>query len=400
MKLAARGYRVAVVGASSLLGKELVGVLEERNFSIARLVSFEDQEEEPDLPIVDWRENLQTSVADQEVREQDLDFAFLAGPVRSASSLPSFLRSAVDGGGSSPPLHEKSAQPAAGGSPVPPARERREGCCSIIDLTETLAGWPSRVLTIPFLEARSLPVSAGRPSDAQGALAGRPERTVKPRGESVARVFSSPLSSAILISTILLRLAARFRVERAVAHVYEPASAIGPRAIEELQKQTVSLLSFQKIPKSVFGAQLAFNLLPRLPGSGGGLKEIEATLRRQLRDYLAERAPMPAVCLFQVPVFYSLGLSLYFETSEGVSPATIAQALAGAPVRVRQPSQPAPSQVEAAGSNEILMDAICQEPDRSRAFWVWAVADNLRLTALNAVEIAERAAKQVELAEG
>ncbi len=380
MKLAAQGYRVAVVGASSLLGKELVGLLEERNFSISRLVSFEDQEEEPDLPIVDWRENLQTSLAAQDVREQDLDFAFLAAPVQSASSLPSFLHSAVDGDESSPPLRQKSAQRAAGGAPRPP---RREGCCSIIDLTESLAGWPSRVLTIPFLEARGLPASAGRPG-----------RTVKTRGESVARLFSSPLSGAILISTILLRLAARFRVECAVAHVYEPASAFGPRAIEELQKQTVNLLSFQKIPKSVFGAQLAFNLLPRLPGAGGGLKEIEANLRRQLRDYLSGRAPMPVLRLFQVPVFYSLGLSLYFETSEGVSGETIAQALAGAPVRVRQPSQPAPSQVDAAGSNEILVDAIYPEPDRPRAFWVWAVADNLRLTALNAVEIAERAAKE------
>lgn len=360
MKLAARGYRVAVVGASSLLGKELVGMLEERNFSISRLVSFEDREEEPDLPIVDWRENLHTSVADQEVREQDLDFAFVAAPVQSASSLPSFLHPPANGDGASP------------------AQANGRGC-TIIDLTETLAGWSSRVVSIPFLEPQ-----------------GAPGGSAMAAGAPVPKVFSSPLSSAILISTVLLRLAARVRVERAVAHLYEPASAIGPRAIEELQNQTVNLLSFQKIPKSVFGAQLAFNLLPRLASASGSLNGIECALRRQLRDYLSGRVPTPALRLFQVPVFYSLGVSLYFETLQEESAETIAHALAGAPVRVGRLSQPAPSQVDAAGANEILVDAICPDLDRPRAFWLWAVADNLRLTALNAVAIAERVARQLQ----
>ncbi len=377
MKFASRGFRVAVVGASSLLGKELMGVLEDRKFSISRLVSFENHEEEPDLPIVDLRESLQAAVTDQDVLEQDLDFAFLAAPVHSSSALPLFLRPAAQA--QEPP----SSPPSKSRKPGPGATAHGGGRCSIIDLAETFAGQSTRILSIPFLEKDSLPRRASKPHGDSGLPA-----------QAGTRFFGSPLSSAILISTVLLRLAARFRVERAVAHVYEPASAIGPRAIEELQKQTVNLLSFQKIPKSVFGAQLAFNLLPRLPGAGGSLKEIEATLRRQLRDYLSGRAPMPVLRLFQVPVFYSLGLSLYFETSEGGSAETIAQALARAPVRVRQASQPAPSQVDAAGSNEILVDAICPEPDRSRAFWVWAVADNLRLTALNAVEIAERAAKE------
>ncbi len=78
MKAAKEGYRVAVLGADSLLGKELLAVLEERRFPISRLVTFESEETEPDLPIVDLREGSEAAVTDRDVAEQDLDFAFLA----------------------------------------------------------------------------------------------------------------------------------------------------------------------------------------------------------------------------------------------------------------------------------------------------------------------------------
>ncbi len=384
MKFASRGFRVAVFGASSLLGKELVGVLEDRKFSISRLVSFEDHEEEPDLPIVDLRESLQAAATDQDVREQDLDFAFLAAPVHSSSALPLFLRPATQA------QERHSSPPPESRKPGPGATAHDGGHCSIIDLTETFAGQPTQILSIPFLEKDSRPGRASKPHGDSGLPA-----------QAGTRFFASPLSSTILISTLLLRLAAHFRLERVVAQVYEPASQIGPRAVEELQKQTVNLLSFQKIPKSVFGAQLAFNLLPRLGGPAGGpLKVIEGALRRQLRSYLADRAPAPALHLFQVPVFYSLGVSLYVETSRGASREAIAQALRGEPVRIGDASQPAPSQVEAAGSSDILVDAACPDPERPSAFWLWAVADNLRLTAANAVDIAEKVAQKVHSRDG
>ena len=70
MKPAVRGKRVAVIGASSLLGKELLNVLEERKFPVSRLVTFEDDEDEQALPIVDLTEHSQVIVADEDVRQQ------------------------------------------------------------------------------------------------------------------------------------------------------------------------------------------------------------------------------------------------------------------------------------------------------------------------------------------
>jgi len=107
-----------------------------------------------------------------------------------------------------------------------------------------------------------------------------------------------------------------------------------------------------------------------------------------LRQYLGERVPLPALRRFQAPVFYSLGVSLYVETSETVAPEAAAAALAGERVRVRRSTQDAPTLIEVTGSSDILVDRIVSDAARPTGLWLWAVADNLRLAATNAVEIA------------
>jgi len=82
MKLAPQGFRVAVVGASSLLGKEVLTVLEERGFPVSRLIKFESDEEEPDAPIVDLNKDFESAMRNEEVREQDVDFTFHPTPRR------------------------------------------------------------------------------------------------------------------------------------------------------------------------------------------------------------------------------------------------------------------------------------------------------------------------------
>ncbi len=358
MKPQRAGYCVAVAGASSLLGKELVTVLAERHFPLSRLVTFEMDEEEPDLPIIDLREGSHATVQVQDVTEAEVDFAFLAG---RSPRLPSFLNSAGN-----PP------STGAGGQ-VPQ--------CYVIDLAcdprgEELSlredgsrGETLRTpVSIPFLD-RQFPSSVGRP-------------------ESRFCVAAHP--PVIMISTLLLRLAARFPLKTAVAQVFSSASESGSRGIEELQKQTVNLLSFQKIPRQIFGAQLAFNLLPRLGrGGSGNLAGLEHSLRQQLRQYLGGRVPLPALRIFQVPVFYSLALSLYVETLEPLLAEQVGAALQGERIHLRRLSQDAPSQVETTGSGDILVDSVACDATHPTGIWIWAVADNVRLAALNAVEIAE-----------
>jgi aspartate-semialdehyde dehydrogenase len=340
MKSRQGSYRVAIVGAPSLLGKEVAAVLEERHFPISRLLRVAGDEDEPELPILDLQGDVESASGDEDLRSGDLDFVFVAAPPRD---LPGFLRGLT-----------------ADGKPG----------CVVIHLVEGPKTAKAKVA------AQSIPFLDGKPARRGGAGA--------------ATQIVSPHPATIVISTLLLRLAARFPIRSAVAQVFSPASEMGSRAIDELQKQTVNLLSFQKIPRAIFGGQLAFNVLPRLGRGGhGSLDGLEAQVRRQLTEYLKKRAPVPALHVTQTPVFHALACSLYVETAETVTPAEAAAALAGARVRLSRLTEDPPTQVDAAGSSDILVDAVTPDPAHPKGVWIWAAVDNIRLAAVNAVEIAE-----------
>src|SRR3989442_5117196 len=136
MKLAPQGYRVAVVGASSLLGKEVLTVLEERGFPVSRLIKFESDEEEPDAPIVDLNKDFESAMRNEEVREQDVDFTFLVTQPQGGATLPAFLRTLLSSPVAGPPAAAAPAPPGAANTSrpsVPPAatpagRTGRHGC--------------------------------------------------------------------------------------------------------------------------------------------------------------------------------------------------------------------------------------------------------------------------------
>lgn len=354
MKPADTGYRVAVVGSASLLGKELLAVLKERRFPITRLVTPDALDEaEPDLPVLDLTGAGDIEITEAEVGEADLDFAFLAGPL--------------------PPAPDKMTEEAGGLFFLQSSKRLAAATrCKVIDLRETLAGESGGVLRIASLERHD---------------AAKAQRDVSiPSGFSI-----SAHPATIVISTIVLRLVARFPVASVVAHVFGPASEIGSQAIEELQKQTLSLLSFQKIPQSVFGAQLAFNLLPRFGrGRKTAMADLESRIQAELKSYLGQRAPLPALRSIQAPVFHSTAYSLYVQLAQPAAQEALTRALAGDPIHVRKASEQAPSQVDVAGSDEIIVDTPVPDACNPAGVWIWAAADNLRLAALNAVEIAEQ----------
>lgn len=351
MKPAPEGYRVAVVGASSLLGKELVSVLEQGKFPVSRLLTFESEEDEPELPIIDLSNTSSATVDDAQIHEGELDFAFLAGRLRE---MPAFLRSWQEQGSAARCLVIDLLGDGLAIGAGKDSRQERGGM-------EDLIG-------VPFLDRR-FPVAGNH--------------------SAAGRLHVSAHPAVIVISSLLLRLAARFPLKSAVAQVFAPASESGSRGVEELQRQTVNILSFQKIPLPVFGAQLAFNMLPRLGKSGAGdLAPLESRVRRQLQQYLGDRVPRPSLRFLQVPVFYSMGVSLYVEIAQPVSPEAAIAALAGERVKVRRAHLDAPTPVEVTGSSDILVDSITLDGGHPHGLWVWAVADNLHLAAANAVELA------------
>jgi aspartate-semialdehyde dehydrogenase len=236
--------------------------------------------------------------------------------------------------------------------------------------------------------------------DLTHALEERPEARLRAPGAEPPG-FEAPDSrlvvvahpAAILIVSVLRALHAAKAIQRSVVHVFEPASERGRAGVEELQKQTVNLLSFKRLPKAVFDEQLSFNLLARYGSEAPlSLASIERRVEKHTATLaaLAPALPLPSLRLLQAGVMHGHSASLWVEFPTPVEPGEAEQALATAGFDVRGADVEAANPVAMANQDGIAVSAL--EPDRnnSRALWLFAVADNYRLASDNAVSAARQ----------
>jgi aspartate-semialdehyde dehydrogenase len=198
--------------------------------------------------------------------------------------------------------------------------------------------------------------------------------------------------AALAIALVLCRLNPAFPIARSIVHIFEPASERGKSGIDELQKQTVSLLSFQQIPKDVFAAQLGFNMLAKLGEEAKvQLHDVEDRIDRHLATLL-ERAdtgvPMPSIRLTQAPVFHGYSLSFWIEFEDAPDVMSLEGVLSGDWIDVRSAELEPPDNAGIAGQSGISVGAITPDRNDGNAVWLWLAADNLRLTAETAALIA------------
>lgn len=333
---AAGSFRVAIVGAATLKGKELAEVLSDRNFPRRDVKLLDDDESLGQLEAVGDEMSFVQAVRPEHF--EHVDFAFF-------TSEEGFTR-----------RHWEMA---------------RQAGCAIVDLSFGLEGVPGAALRAPWVERQ-----LGRAS--------------APNLQPAPVVVAHPAS--VVLALLLLRAQRAGRLRSVVATLYEPASEQGRRGVDELHEQTVNLLSFHELPQRVFDTQVAFNLVARY-GQKAALP-LEAAEHRVLDHYqrlTAGQAPLPALMLVQAPIFHGHAFSVYFEMAEVVSLGDMAQALAGEHVVVSRVGEESPSTVSAIGQGDIFLT--CRgDSSRKNGIWVWAAADNLRLVASAAVEIAEEMA--------
>ena len=205
--------------------------------------------------------------------------------------------------------------------------------------------------------------------------------------DSVIQVIAHP--AAIAIAAVFSRVSSLGVIRRSLVHVFEPASERGQRGIQELQQQTVAILNFQKLQQDVFDAQAAFNLLVRYGEEAlEPLEGVEQRVERHLASLLAAwpGVPMPSLRLIQAPVFHGHSFSIWIEFDDAPPVEAISSALAGGGVDIH-PDEP-PTNVGIAGQSGVSVGAIAVDNNNARAVWLWAVADNLRIAAENAVAVA------------
>ena len=209
-------------------------------------------------------------------------------------------------------------------------------------------------------------------------------------------VYVAVQPAAAVLAGFLRTVQAQAPIEKAVVTVFEPASERGERGVNELQQQTIGLLSFRHVPKDLFDSQLTFTMLARYGSeSPVSLADIELRVDRHLASLLAREAgiPMPSVRLIQAPVFHGYSFSVWVQFAKDTSVKALESALEISGVDVRGADLEPPNNVGVAGQSGYAAGAIEADRNHPRAFWFWLAADNARVAADTGLAIA---AKRIE----
>jgi aspartate-semialdehyde dehydrogenase len=324
----ARGSSIAIVGGETLLGKEVHELLAARRHDVTLVGS------------IDSAGSIITPGPDEPLVMTSIDDADLE------SARIVILAAAKESG-------QKAWEKIRNAKVVP----------QVIDLTGALEDLAESRLRAPMVEG-------------SGADAKSPVQTI-----------AHPAAIAIALLITHLRKAGAIR--RSVIEIFEPVSERGKAGIDELQKQTVALLSFKPLPNEIFDAQAAFNLLSQFGSDApAALEEIELKIDRHLASLLARSgAPMPSLRLIQAPVFHGYSVCLWVEFEENPGTDGIFQALGSGNIDVRTRDHEPPTNVGVAGQGGITVGSIMQDRNQPRAWWFWMAADNLQLVAENVGEV-------------
>ncbi len=332
-------YRIAIVGASSLAGKELSDAIAESPLAAADLTLLDDEDAAGQIATAGDEASIIQAIDAESFA--GIDFVFFAGDEDKTKR------------------YWKAA---------------RQAGASIVDMTSALDAEQDVIVRAPWVPA--------------GELGGR---ELQPDLTTPAVVPAHP--AALMLLLVAERLHAKRPVRAVAATVFEPASEHGRAAMDELHQQTVSLLSFQTLPRAQFDAQVAFNLLPAL-GEDAKVK-LEAVKQRIARQYATlsrGAAPELALQLVQAPVFHGYVASVLVELEAPAMKEQVEAALRGEHIEVTGAESEPPSNVSAAGQAEILLEVSAasagEEPVAGTRFWLWMAADNLKLAALNAIACA------------
>ena len=209
-------------------------------------------------------------------------------------------------------------------------------------------------------------------------------------------IVANPNCSTMQLAPVLMALRDSVGLERVVVDTYQSVSGTGAAALAELESQIRAHVNGEAKTASVYPHPIAFNALPEidvfLPNGYTREEWKIVTENRKILGLPDLRISCTAV---RIPVFVSHSEAVHVETRGPISPERAHQLFAAVPGVVVQ-DDPAthryPLATEAAGRDEIFVGRIRRDisvaDDRGLAFWV--VSDNLRKgAATNAVELAE-----------
>ena len=332
------GYRVAVVGATGAVGREMLSTLVDRAFPIDDVVALASE------------------------RSVGSEVSFGEDDVLKVRDLAQFEFEGTDIVLSSP-----GARVSAEHAP----RAARSGAV-VIDNTSQFRMDPDVPLVVPEVN----------PQD----IAGYPTRNI----------IANPNCSTIQMVVALKPLHDLARIRRVVVATYQSVSGGGKEAMDELFNQTRGIYVNEPVRPDMFTKQMAFNVIPHIDVfmDDGSTKE-EWKMVVETKKILDPAIKVSATCV-RVPVFIGHAEAINVEFENPIDEETARAALREQPgvsvVDFRQ-DEGYVTPAECAGEDQVFVSRIRSDPTGENGLSLWVVSDNLRKgAALNAVQIAEKLA--------
>jgi len=209
-------------------------------------------------------------------------------------------------------------------------------------------------------------------------------------------IIANPNCCAIPLAVILNPLKKVAGLERVLVSTYQSASGAGRLLVDELEEQTKAIAEGKEPQAVAYPQQLAYNVLPGgWRPEADGYNEEEVKIVNETRKILHEPELAVVATCVRVPVPVGHGESVFLETREKISADDARILLGEAPGVIVQDDPHAklyPTPHDVAGKDEVYVGRIREDPSTKRGLLLWIVSDNLRKgAALNAVQIAEQA---------
>ncbi len=335
-----RRFNLCVVGATGLVGKEIVSILEDREFPVRSLRLFASQ---------------RSAGEKMEFRGEELTVEPLEDASFEGMDIGLF-------------------SPGASVSKVYAPKAVSQGCV-VIDNTSRFRMEPDVPLVVPE-------VNPHRIGD------------YKNRG-----IIANPNCSTIQMVVALKPIHERFRIRRVVVSTYQSVSGAGKAAMDELSDQVRMLFNMRGFECRVFPHQIAFNCIPHIDVflENDYTKEEMKMVMETKKIMEDDSIRVTATCV-RVPVFVGHSEAINIETEEPLTADEVRDILKDAPgVEVVDDPQGAlyPMPVDCSERDEVFVGRIREDDTVENGINLWVVSDNLRKgAALNAVQIAELLIKE------
>ena len=326
--------KIAVVGATGNVGREILNILSERNFPVDEVI-----------PLASARSaGKKLTYGDKELTVQDLEkYDFSDTQIGLFSP-----------GGEISAIHAP--------------RAAKQGCV-VIDNTSHFRMHDNVPLIVPEVNPEAI------------------------GGYKESNIIANPNCSTIQMLVALKPLHDLAKIKRIVVATYQAVSGGGKEAMDELYDSTKKIYQNEMMEPKKFSRRIAFNVIPQIDVfmEDGYTKE-EWKMKVETKKILGKDIKIDATCV-RVPVFnsHSEAVNIEFENAISVQEARDALEESDGIIVIDRPeSMGFVTPIEASAKDPVFVSRIRKDDSVENGLSIWVVADNLKKgAALNAVQIAE-----------